>query len=167
MRSNNFEWDEEILDSICWKATWEMVCFCSDRQVAEWQYIVAHTMFAFVSQFSAFPQSFFLLISTLTLFGLPLPHIFQHFGILVSFHILFCVPLLDISHPIHHCLAVSHKILPLLLAHVYNATVQGYNCTESLWIIWMSVQNCPHGMIQGPIKNWSNIDNLIRCAKTC
>ena len=59
------------------------------------------------------------------------------------------------------------KILPLLFAHVYNATVQGYNCTDSLWIIWMSVQNCPHGMIQGPIKNWSNIDNLIRCAKTC
>ena len=107
------------------------------------------------------------LINFHTLFCLPLPRSFQHFGILVSFHILFCVPLLDISHPIHHCLAVSHKILPLLLAHVYNATVQGYNCTESLWIIWMSVQNCPHGMIQGPIKNWSNIDNLIRCAKTC
>ena len=75
------------------------------------------------------------LINFHTLFCLPLPRSFQHFGILVSFHILFCVPLLDISHPIHHCLAVSHKILPLLLAHVYNATVQGYNCTESLWII--------------------------------
>ena len=112
-------------------------------------------------------SSEFFLINFHTLFCLPLPRSFQHFGILVSFHILFCVPLLDISHPIHHCLAVSHKILPLLLAHVYNATVQGYNCTESLWIIWMSVQNCPHGMIQGPIKNWSNIDNLIRCAKTC
>ena len=64
-------------------------------------------------------------------------------------------------------IAYHIKILLLLFAHVYNATVQGYNCTDSLWIIWMSVQNCPHGMIQGPIKNWSNIDNLIRCAKTC
>ena len=61
----SFEWIKEIL-LICWKATWEMVCFCSERQVAEWQYIVVHTIFAFVSQFSAFFHSFFLLISTLS-----------------------------------------------------------------------------------------------------
>ena len=108
------------------------------------------------------------LINFHTLFCLLLPRSFQHFGILVSFHILFCVLLLGISQPIHHCLWHENpSIMVCTCLHFYNATVQGYNCTDSLWIIWMSVQNCPHGMIQGPIKNWSNIDNLIRCAKTC
>ena len=164
MRSNNFEWDEEILDSICWKATWEMVCFCSERQVAEWQYIVVHTMFAFVSQFSAFPQSFFLLISTLSsvCFYLAVFSISAFWSVFTFIFAFSCWAFLT-----QFTIAYHIKTLPLLFAHVYNATVQGYNCTDSLWIIWMSVQNCPHGMIQGPIKNWSNIDNLIRCAKTC